>query len=199
MFTGIIESLGVVKEIVKQESNLKIWFSCSFFSEINIDQSIAHNGVCLTVTELDTEKKWYCAVAVAETLAKTNISLLKEGDIVNLERCVEVGSRFDGHIVQGHVDTTAVCTTVENMNGSWRFIFENDGSCKNLVVTKGSVTVNGVSLTVVDAAPHSFSVAIIPYTFDHTTFKEIKPGSKVNVEFDILGKYAVAYMSGAYN
>ncbi|HNR19735.1 MAG TPA: riboflavin synthase [Bacteroidia bacterium] len=198
MFTGIVEEAGKIVSLAKDKSNLRLSVACSFVSQIKIDQSIAHNGVCLTVVEINLNENYYKVIAVEETLKKTNMSFLKQGRIVNLERCMLANGRLDGHIVQGHVDAVAVCTGIEDLNGSWKFIFENDGSYKNLVVQKGSVCVNGVSLTVVDAEPHKFSVVVIPYTFEHTNFCELRAGDKVNIEFDILGKYAVAYMAGSF-
>lgn len=189
MFTGIIETLGIVKKIENEGSNRHFTVSCSFADELKIDQSVAHNGVCLTVVNINHENKTYKVTAVDETLRKTNLSSLIEGDEVNLERGMLLDTRLDGHIVQGHVDGTAVCTSIKDENGSWKFVFENDGSARNLIVEKGSVTVNGVSLTVVDAGDYMFSVAIIPFTMQHTTFKNIKRGHTVNVEFDIIGKY----------
>lgn len=198
MFTGIVEEAGKIIELSKEQSNLRIIVGCNFISEIKIDQSIAHNGVCLTVVEINKKENSYSVIAVEETLRKTNLYTLKINDTINLERCVAANGRLDGHVVQGHVDAVAICTQIEDLNGSWKFNFENDGSYKNLVVQKGSVCVNGVSLTVVDAAPNKFSVVIIPYTHEHTNFCRLKVGDKVNIEFDILGKYAVAYMAGAF-
>ena len=189
MFTGIIETLGIVKKIENEGSNRHITVASSFVDELKIDQSVAHNGVCLTVVNINHENKTYKVTAVDETLRKTNLSSLVEGNEVNLERGMLLNTRLDGHIVQGHVDGTAVCTSITDENGSWKFIFENDGSARNLIVEKGSVTVNGVSLTVVDAGDYMFSVAIIPFTMQHTTFKNLKRGQTVNVEFDIIGKY----------
>ena len=189
MFTGIIQPLGIVKQIENEGSNRHFTVSCSFADELKIDQSVAHNGVCLTVVNINHENKTYKVTAVDETLRKTNLSSLVEGNEVNLERGMLLNTRLDGHIVQGHVDGTAVCTSITDENGSWKFIFENDGSARNLIVEKGSVTVNGVSLTVVDAGDYMFSVAIIPFTMQHTTFKNLKRGQTVNVEFDIIGKY----------
>ncbi|HNB12686.1 MAG TPA: riboflavin synthase [Bacteroidia bacterium] len=194
MFTGIIETLGIVKKIENEGSNRHITVASSFVDELKIDQSVAHNGVCLTVVNINHEKGTYKVIAVDETLRKTNLGDFVEGDEVNLERGMLLNTRLDGHIVQGHVDSTAVCTSVTDENGSWKFVFENDGSARNLLVEKGSVTVNGVSLTVVDAGDYSFSVAIIPYTMQHTTFKNLKRGHTVNVEFDIIGKYVARLM-----
>lgn len=194
MFTGIIETLGIVKKIENEGSNRHITVASSFVDELKIDQSVAHNGVCLTVVNINHEKGTYKVIAVDETLRKTNLGDFVEGDELNLERGMLLNTRLDGHIVQGHVDGTAVCTSVTDENGSWKFVFENDGSARNLLVEKGSVTVNGVSLTVVDAGDYSFSVAIIPYTMQHTTFKNLKRGHTVNVEFDIIGKYVARLM-----
>ncbi len=194
MFSGIIEDLGVVTSIQKEQNNLHISVrsaltkaSATFGEGLKIDQSIAHNGVCLTVVEI--KEDIYTVTAIEETLNKSNIGSLKIGDAVNLERCMKLGDRLDGHIVQGHVDQTATCSEVKETNGSWMFTFEYDASKNNMTVEKGSVCVNGVSLTVVNSGKNSFSVCIIPYTFEHTNFKNIKEGSVVNLEFDILGKY----------
>lgn len=187
MFSGIIEGSGEVISLRKEQSNLHITIRSAFTTELKIDQSIAHNGVCLTVVDIQNNN--YTVTAIDETLQKTNLGTLKVGDNINLERCMKLGDRLDGHIVQGHVDQTAVCRSVENKNGSWIFTFEYDASQNNITVEKGSVCVNGVSLTVVDSKDNSFSVCIIPYTFEHTNFKNIKQGSIVNLEFDILGKY----------
>jgi riboflavin synthase len=187
MFSGIIETLGEVTSLNKEKGNLHISIKADFTNELKIDQSIAHNGVCLTV--VDIEGSEYTVTAIDETLKKTNIGLLKTGDKVNLERCMRLGDRLDGHIVQGHVDQTAECTEVKESNGSWTYTFQYDASLNNITVEKGSVCVNGVSLTVVNSGDHSFSVCIIPYTFEHTNFQFIKKGTVVNLEFDILGKY----------
>ncbi len=187
MFTGIIETLGEVKSIQKTQGNLDITISSTISNQLKIDQSVAHNGACLTVVEQN--EKSYRVTAIAETLDKTALGDLKPGDQVNLERCLSASARFDGHIVQGHVDTTGHCTKIMVDNGSWRFYFSHEQSDQFITVSKGSVTINGVSLTVVDSSPTSFSVAIIPYTFEHTSFRNIKVGDRVNLEFDILGKY----------
>ncbi len=187
MFSGIIEESGKVVSINKEQSNLHITVRSPFTSELKIDQSIAHNGVCLTVVDIMNDN--YTVTAIDETLQKTNLGLLKVGDNINLERCMRLGDRIDGHIVQGHVDQTAVCNKVEETNGSWLFGFEYDSSKNNVTVEKGSICVNGVSLTVVNSTDNSFSVCIIPYTFEHTNFSSIKQGTIVNLEFDILGKY----------
>lgn len=197
MFSGIIESLGTVIALNTEQSNLHITLSSAFTNELKIDQSIAHNGVCLTVVSIKDDT--YTVTAIAETLQKTNLSQLTTGDIVNLERCMKLGDRLDGHIVQGHVDQTAKCTEVQETNGSWMFTFEYDASQNNITVKKGSVCVNGVSLTVVNSQNASFSVCIIPYTFEHTNFKHIQPGTIVNLEFDILGKYISRLVSKNYN
>jgi len=187
MFSGIIEETGELTAIHKEQSNLHLTVKTAFTSELKIDQSIAHNGVCLTVVGMQNDT--YTVTAIAETLLKTNLGELHVGDIVNLERCLRVGDRLDGHIVQGHVDQTGICSSVTETNGSWTFTFEYDASKNNVTVEKGSVCVNGVSLTVVNSKDHSFSVCIIPYTYEHTNFKTIQQGSIVNIEFDILGKY----------
>jgi riboflavin synthase len=187
MFSGIVEEAAPVVRLVKEKENLHITMECSFTEDLKIDQSVAHNGVCLTV--VNKEAGTYTVTAIKETLQKSNLSLLKPGDKVNLERSMRMNERLDGHIVQGHVDQTAVCTAVTESQGSWYFTFAYDPSLGNLTVEKGSVSVNGVSLTVVNSRPDSFQVAIIPYTFENTNFHQIKPGTVVNLEFDILGKY----------
>lgn len=192
MFSGIVEEAGVVKKLVKEGDNLHITVQCSFVNELKIDQSVAHNGVCLTVVELDGDT--YTVTAIKETLLRSNLGSLSEGDLVNLERSMCMNGRLDGHIVQGHVDTTAVCTKVTDENGSHGFTFRYDVPLElkrkgYITVDKGSVTVNGVSLTVCEPTDDTFSVAIIPYTFDNTNFCRIKEGSVVNLEFDIIGKY----------
>lgn len=187
MFTGIIEAAGVVSALRKEGGNLHISISSPVSGELKIDQSVAHNGVCLTVVALNDGS--HTVTAIEETLTKSNLGSLKEGDLVNLERCMLMNGRLDGHIVQGHVDQTAVCTDLKEMDGSWMFTFQYDPSVGNITVEKGSITVNGVSLTVVNSQDDRFSVAIIPYTFEHTNFRHIKPGTTVNLEFDIIGKY----------
>jgi len=187
MFTGIIETLGTISEIRKENDNLHIKVKSSITSELKIDQSVSHNGVCLTVVAIDNDE--YTVTAIRETIEKTNISDWKANDNVNLERAMKLGDRLDGHIVQGHVDQTAICRTVEEANGSWYFTFEYDTMPGNLTIEKGSITVNGVSLTVVDSKPNTFSVAIIPYTYEHTNFNAFDVGTKVNLEFDVIGKY----------
>lgn len=195
MFSGIIEGLGETTALVKEQSNLHITVKSDFTKELKIDQSIAHNGVCLTIVEINNDT--YTVTAIAETLQKTNFDFLKIGDSINLERAMKLGDRLDGHIVQGHVDQTAVCKNIEEANGSWVFTFEYDLSQNNITVEKGSVCINGVSLTVVDSKNNSFSVCIIPYTFEHTNFNKIQPGTTVNLEFDILGKYISKLMRNA--
>ncbi len=187
MFTGIIEDLGVVTRLEHQDDNLNITIKSDFFSELKIDQSVAHNGVCLTVVDLQSDH--YTVTAIKETLDKSNIGSLQLHDQVNLERAMKLGDRLDGHIVQGHVDQTAICKDVITKNGSWEYTFEYDSSLSNITIEKGSVTVNGVSLTVVNSRKNQFSVAIIPFTYEHTNFKLLKKGSIVNLEFDVLGKY----------
>ena len=186
MFTGIIEQLAEVVALKKEGSNLHISLKSTIASELKIDQSMAHNGVCLTIVSIDGDN--YTVTAIKETLEKSNLGLFQVGSKVNLERCLQMGSRFDGHIVQGHVDQMAICTEIKEENGSHLFTFEHKQS-DNITVEKGSVCVNGVSLTVVNSKDTSFSVAIIPYTFEHTNFQDIAIGDTVNIEFDILGKY----------
>jgi riboflavin synthase len=187
MFTGIIETLAKVESIRKENSNVHFTFSSSLTHELKIDQSVSHNGVCLTVVAINNNT--YTVTAIDETLKKTNLGKLQVGDLVNLERCMPANGRFDGHIVQGHVDTTAICKQVKDLNGSFEFTFEYDKNNQNITVEKGSITVNGVSLTVGASHSNSFSVYIIPYTLEHTNFKNIIVGSTVNLEFDIVGKY----------
>mgnify|MGYP003674554775 CR=1 FL=1 len=187
MFTGIIEDLGKINKLVKDGGNLHITVSTSITNELKIDQSVAHNGVCLTVVAIEGNE--YTVTAIQETLDKTNLDSLKNNQLINIERAMKLGDRLDGHIVQGHVDQTAKCITIEEADGSWVFTFEYDKSFNNITIEKGSITVNGVSLTVVNSQINHFSVAIIPYTFNHTTFKAIKIGDIVNLEFDVIGKY----------
>tara|TARA_B110000967_G_C18541963_1_gene391083 strand:+ start:49 stop:636 length:588 start_codon:yes stop_codon:yes gene_type:complete len=187
MFTGIIESIGVVKSIRHDKSNINFSIISDLTSELKVDQSISHNGVCLTVVNL--EKDSYTVTAIKETLDKTNLGKLKLGDQLNLERCLKVGDRLDGHFVQGHVDQIATCINVDNENGSWVFTFKYSPLNNNITIEKGSITVNGVSLTVVNSKESEFSVAIIPYTFDNTNFNRFKAGTLVNLEFDVFGKY----------
>lgn len=187
MFTGIVETLGKIKNLTKEDENLHIEIESSLTPELKIDQSVSHNGVCLTVVALKTNS--YVVSAISETLEKTNLTILQIGDFVNLERAMKLGDRLDGHLVQGHVDQIGKCTSIKDENGSWLFTFAFDESQGNITVEKGSITVNGVSLTVVNSEENSFSVAIIPYTYEHTTFKNCKKGSVVNLEFDVVGKY----------
>jgi riboflavin synthase len=192
LFTGIIESLGYVEDVRPELDNRHFCVRCNFVSELVIGQSVAHNGVCLTVTEILADSYW--VTAVAETLAKTNLGKLKPGMYINLERCMPANGRFDGHIVQGHVDCVAHCSKVDVLNGSWKYTFSYQ-QAEYLTVQKGSICINGVSLTVVDSAAHSFSVVIIPHTFEYTNFKYIEQGMEVNLEFDIVGKYIAKIMA----
>ncbi len=190
MFTGIIEQLGTIKSIEKEGENIHFTLVAEFTQELKIDQSVAHNGCCLTVVQLDENQ--YTVTAIQETLIKTNLSEWKVGTKVNLERCMVMNGRLDGHIVQGHVDTTAKCIGVENKDGSWKFTF--DYSSNDVTVEKGSITINGTSLTVVDSKENQFSVHIIPYTYEFTNFHQLEIGSTVNLEFDIIGKYVAKMM-----
>ena len=187
MFSGIVEEPAKVVKLEKDQENLHITLTCSFAKDLKIDQSVSHNGVCLTVVKQEADT--YTVTAIKETLEKSNLGLLKEGDKVNLERSMKIDAMLDGHLVQGHVDQTATCTKVEEADGSWYFTFEYDPSKGNITVEKGSISVNGVSLTVVNSKEKSFQVAIIPYTYDITNFHEFKPGTVVNLEFDVVGKY----------
>lgn len=194
MFTGIIESLGKIKSLTKEGDNLHIEVASELAPMLKIDQSVAHNGVCLTVVSL-TETS-YRVTAIKETLDKTNIGQLKIGAVVNLERAMKLGDRLDGHIVQGHVDQTAICQEIKEQSGSWVFTFTYDSSLNNITIEKGSVTVNGVSLTVVDSRSNTFSVAIIPYTYAHTNFNTFEKNTMVNLEFDVIGKYVKRITQG---
>ena len=187
MFTGIIETLGEIKVLHKDGGNVHVTIASTITDELKIDQSVAHNGVCLTVIAIN--KNEYTLTAIQETIDKTNLSDWKTGDFVNLERAMKLGDRLDGHIVQGHVDQTGICKSIEEANGSWYFTFEYDPILNNLTIEKGSITINGVSLTVVNSFKNEFSVAIIPYTYEHTNFKNFKIGTKINLEFDVIGKY----------
>ncbi len=187
MFTGIIEELGEVVSLQVNKENLDIVMRANFTHELKIDQSVSHNGVCLTVVSI--EENQYTVTAIKETLDKTNLNQLAIGGIVNLERGMKLGDRLDGHIVQGHVDQTAVCTSVKEADGSWYYTFEYDPGLSNITIEKGSITVNGVSLTVVGSKKNEFSVAIIPYTYEHTNFNTFAIGVIVNLEFDVIGKY----------
>lgn len=187
MFTGIIETLGTVKEIREEGTNLHFTIESGLSNELKIDQSVSHNGVCLTVVALDDTT--HIVTAIQETLEKSNLQHLSQGMKVNLERCMQMNGRLDGHIVQGHVDQTAVCIRREELDGSWEYRFKYDSSKGNVTVEKGSVCINGISLTVVNSANDEFSVFIIPYTFEHTNLQEVNTGDTVNLEFDIIGKY----------
>ena len=186
MFTGIIENLSEIKEINKEGDNLSISLISEITKELKIDQSLSHNGVCLTV--VDINNNIYKVTAIKETILKSSIKDWKIGDIINIERAMKLGDRLDGHMVQGHVDQTAICTKISEENGSWYFYFEYQRS-SNLTIEKGSISINGVSLTIVESMDNGFSVAIIPYTYDNTNFKNIKVGDLVNIEFDMIGKY----------
>ena len=192
MFTGIIEEIGKIVRIEREQANLHLYVKSSFTNELKIDQSVAHNGVCLTVVAIDGDV--YQVTAIAETLAKTHLGSLQVGDAVNLERGMLLNTRLDGHIVQGHTDQTGTCSAIQEEAGSTRFTFQYDPSTGNVVIEKGSITVNGVSLTVVDATRDSFSVAVIPYTLAHTNLQHLQIGSIVNLEFDVIGKYVARLM-----
>ncbi|MBK1441457.1 riboflavin synthase [Parapedobacter sp. ISTM3] len=192
MFTGIIETIGTVTHLRQEAGNLHITVASSLSDELKIDQSVSHNGVCLTVVGLSPGE--HTVTAIAETLSKSNLGTLRVGSLVNLERCTRVGDRLDGHIVQGHVDQTAQCLAVEEQQGSWRYTFRYNDASGNITVEKGSITVNGISLTVVDSERDQFSVAIIPYTYEHTNLKQVNAGDTVNLEFDIIGKYVARMM-----
>ena len=185
MFTGIIECMATVVKVEKNKGNLDISLKSGITNELKIDQSLCHNGVCLTVIDIDNDV--YTVNVISESIERSNFGEIIPGDAINIERSMSVNSRFDGHIVQGHVDEVAVCTDVSETNGSWKYVFKH--SKNNMTVDKGSITINGVSLTVVDSAENSFSVAIIPYTYNNTNFNQINVGTKVNLEFDIIGKY----------
>lgn len=193
MFTGIIETLGKVADLRHEQGNLHITVESAISHELKIDQSVAHNGICLTVVALTDGK--HTVTAIEETLNKTNLGTLKTGDLVNLERCMQMNARLDGHIVQGHVDQTAKCVAFKELDGSWEYTFEYDTTIGNVTVEKGSICVNGISLTVVNSKNNSFSVAIIPYTFEHTNLQQVRVGDVVNLEFDIIGKYVARLMN----
>jgi riboflavin synthase len=193
MFTGIIETLGKITDLKHDQGNLHITVESAIAHELKIDQSVAHNGVCLTVIALGDG--FHTVTAIEETLNKTSLGHLKVGEPVNLERCMQMNARLDGHIVQGHVDQTAICTTFKTLDGSWEYTFEYDAANGNVTVEKGSICVNGISLTVVNSKANSFSVAIIPYTFEHTNLHNVTEGSVVNLEFDIIGKYVARLMN----
>ena len=187
MFTGIIETLGIIKVIRKENENLHISIVSSITNELKIDQSVAHNGICLTVIAIENDT--YTVTAIQETILKTNLGEWKINDIVNLERAMKLGDRLDGHIVQGHVDQIGICKSIAETEGSWSYTFDYEPAFKNITIEKGSITVNGVSLTVVNSKNTEFSVAIIPYTYNNTNFKNFKIGTKINLEFDVIGKY----------
>lgn len=187
MFTGIIETLGTITSLVKEQENLHITVVSELTSELKIDQSVAHNGVCLTVVAIEGHQ--YTVTAIKETLLKTNVGQWNVGDKLNLERAMKLGDRLDGHIVQGHVDQIGTCVAIREAEGSWYFTFEYDAQTNNVTIEKGSITVNGTSLTVVDSQKNAFSVAIIPYTYEHTNFHTFAIGTPVNLEFDVIGKY----------
>ncbi len=193
MFTGIIEEVGSVIALKEDGSNKHFLIESKISNELKVDQSVAHNGVCLTVTKVVPHQHW--VTAVDETLKKSNLGELKAGDVINLERCMLASGRFDGHIVQGHVDQTAKCISVQEINGSWLYDFQYDSSLKNMTVEKGSITINGVSLTCFNSEHDRFRVAIIPYTYEHTNFKRLFSGSSVNLEFDVIGKYVKRILS----
>ena len=193
MFTGIIETLGKITDLHHDQGNLHITVESNISNELKIDQSVAHNGVCLTVVAVEDGK--HTVTAIEETLNKTNLGYLKTGEPVNLERCMQMNARLDGHIVQGHVDQIATCTQFKALDGSWEYTFEYDASNGNVTVEKGSICINGISLTVVNSQANSFSVAIIPYTYEHTNLHNVREGSVVNLEFDIIGKYVARLMN----
>lgn len=187
MFTGIIETTGTVAAVETNGTNRSFWVNSTLSTHLKIDQSLSHNGVCLTV-EAVTEQQ-YKVTAIAETLLKTNLSQLTVGNVMNLERCMQMNGRLDGHIVQGHVDTTATCIAARTLNGSWEFDFEIDAQFAALIIEKGSITLNGISLTIFNVTLNGFTVAIIPYTYEHTNMNQLRKGDIVNIEFDVIGKY----------
>jgi riboflavin synthase len=195
MFTGIIENLAKVAKVEKSQSNLEIYIESTLASELKVDQSVAHNGVCLTVVEIFGDRT-YRVTAIEETIDKTNLGDLTDGDSINLERCMTLGARLDGHIVQGHVDQIGICENIQEKDGSWIYTFSYDTSMENVTVEKGSITVNGTSLTVVNSSKGVFSVAIIPYTYENTVFNTLSKGDRVNLEFDVIGKYVARMMEG---
>lgn len=198
MFTGIVETIGIIKNISQNQENLNLTIESKITNELKIDQSIAHNGICLTVVEI--KEKLYKVTAIKETIEKTTIGNWKIDDLVNIERAMILGSRLDGHIVQGHIDQIGVCKNIKEADGSWYFTFEYDKALSNVTIEKGSITVNGTSLTVVNSKLNEFSVAIIPYTYENTIFSTIKIGDKVNLEFDVIGKYVKRLTElGVYN
>lgn len=193
MFTGIIETLGRITSLEKEGENIHVSVQSTITNELKIDQSVAHNGVCLTVVAINNDT--YTVTAIKETIEKTNLGEWQVNDMINLERAMKLGDRLDGHIVQGHVDQIAICKNIEEVDGSWYFTFEYDRSLNNITIEKGSITVNGTSLTVVNSKINEFSVAIIPYTYEHTNFHTFKIGTKVNLEFDVIGKYVAKLTS----
>ncbi|MEY5132128.1 MAG: hypothetical protein RLZZ198_132 [Bacteroidota bacterium] len=197
MFTGIVEEMARVVQLEKHQNNITLTLTTALAPSFNVDQSVSHNGCCLTVVHVNPSTAEYQVTAIHETIVKTNLANWKLGDLVNLERSMQHNGRLDGHIVQGHVDTVGICSAIEDQEGSWKFTFTYDGD--QLTVEKGSITVNGVSLTVVDARPNQFSVCIIPYTYEHTTFHQLALGDRVNLEFDIIGKYVQQYMKAYEN
>jgi riboflavin synthase len=197
MFTGIVEEMARVVQLEKHQNNITLTLTTALAPSFNVDQSVSHNGCCLTVVHINPTSAEYQVTAIHETIVKTNLADWKVGDLVNLERSMQHNGRLDGHIVQGHVDTIGICNAIEDQAGSWKFTFTYEGD--QLTVEKGSITVNGVSLTVVDARPNQFSVCIIPYTYEHTTFHQIALGDRVNLEFDIIGKYVQQYMKAYEN
>lgn len=194
MFTGIIETIGKIRSLNRDAGNIHIEIESDIAAALKVDQSVAHNGICLTVVSCNASS--YVVTAIDETISKTNLGAWQTADLVNLERGMKLGDRLDGHIVQGHVDQVGTCTNIEDSNGSWLFTFEYDTSLGNVTIEKGSITVNGVSLTVVNSIASKFSVAIIPFTFENTSFKNLKHGSKVNLEFDVVGKYVKRLTQG---
>jgi len=195
MFTGIIENLAKVAKVEKSQSNLELYIESTLAGELKVDQSVAHNGVCLTVVEIFGDRT-YRVTAIEETIEKTNLGDLTQGDSINLERCMTLGARLDGHIVQGHVDQIGICENIEEKDGSWIYTFSYDTFMENVTVEKGSITVNGTSLTVVNSSKGMFSVAIIPYTYENTVFNTLSKGDRVNLEFDVIGKYVARMMEG---
>lgn len=187
MFTGIIETTGTIQSIEKSGTNVSFWVASSLANALKVDQSLSHNGVCLTVEAIENDL--HRVTAIEETLQKTNLGSLQTGNVVNLERCMQMNGRLDGHIVQGHVDSTAVCTEAITKDGSWEYRFEMDAAFASLIIEKGSITINGTSLTIFDLTENSFKVAIIPYTYHHTNISSVQVGSVVNLEFDMIGKY----------
>ncbi len=195
MFTGIIENLAKVAKVEKSQSNLELYIESTLAGELKVDQSVAHNGVCLTVVEIFGDRT-YRVTAIEETIDKTNLGDLTQGDSINLERCMTLGARLDGHIVQGHVDQIGICENIQEKDGSWIYTFSYDTSMENVTVEKGSITVNGTSLTVLNSSKGVFSVAIIPYTYENTVFNTLSKGDRVNLEFDVIGKYVARMMEG---